>query len=62
MPIPVSFSWSHPAQESVIVTGNFDDWSKSLPLEKVGEKWVGVREFDDGQELLYKFVVDGVWR
>ncbi|KZF19616.1 carbohydrate-binding module family 48 protein [Xylona heveae TC161] len=56
-----TFKWSHPAQV-VYVTGTFDNWSKSVKLEKndagVFEKTVNLPK---GQKIYYKFVVDGVW-
>ncbi|CAD0090620.1 unnamed protein product [Aureobasidium mustum] len=33
-----TFTWDHPAQE-VYVTGDFDNWSKSVKLEKTGDSF-----------------------
>ncbi|KAG8529586.1 uncharacterized protein KY384_006223 [Bacidia gigantensis] len=55
------FRWSHPASD-VHVTGTFDDWSKSVELEKkdgIFEKKVDLPSAD--QKIYYKFVVDGNW-
>ncbi|KAK4989035.1 Cruciform DNA binding protein [Elasticomyces elasticus] len=55
------FKWEHPAQE-VYVTGTFDNWSKSVKLDKKGdtfEKLVNLPSAD--AKILYKFVVDGDW-
>ncbi|KAL8392436.1 hypothetical protein RB595_002579 [Gaeumannomyces hyphopodioides] len=56
-----TFKWPH-AGEQVYVTGTFDDWTKSVKLDKVGdvfEKEVTLP--DSGEKVYYKFVVDGVW-
>ncbi|KAI9699632.1 MAG: hypothetical protein M1836_002666 [Candelina mexicana] len=55
------FKWHHPASE-VYVTGTFDDWAKSVKLDKTGsgyEKKVELSEVDE--KIYYKFVVDGNW-
>ncbi|TPX71781.1 hypothetical protein SpCBS45565_g00970 [Spizellomyces sp. 'palustris'] len=60
MPI-LTFTWPHPAQ-TVHVTGTFDSWSHSLPLEKQPNgNFIGQKEVEEG-EVVFKFVVDGVWR
>ncbi|KAF1937618.1 hypothetical protein EJ02DRAFT_458571 [Clathrospora elynae] len=55
-----TFTWEHSAQE-VYVTGTFDDWRKTVQLEKEDD---GI--FKKAVELpkthtQYKFVVDGNW-
>ncbi|KAL2014027.1 hypothetical protein VTN00DRAFT_1552 [Thermoascus crustaceus] len=55
------FRWAHAADE-VFVTGTFDDWGKTVKLEKIGdifEKEVDLPEADG--KVHYKFVVDGSW-
>ncbi|MCJ1392381.1 hypothetical protein MMC18_005248 [Xylographa bjoerkii] len=56
------FQWNHPAKE-VHVTGTFDDWSKSVLLEKkdgdMHEKLVELPRADE--KIYYKFVVDENW-
>ncbi|KAI9881171.1 MAG: hypothetical protein M1830_007149 [Pleopsidium flavum] len=55
------FKWEHPAKE-VYVTGTFDDWGKTVKLDKKGtvhEKLVDLPRADD--KVYYKFVVDGNW-
>ncbi|MCJ1381888.1 hypothetical protein MMC17_005000 [Xylographa soralifera] len=56
------FQWNHPAKE-VHVTGTFDDWSKSVLLEKkdgdMHEKLVELPRADE--KIYYKFVVDDNW-
>ncbi|CAK4033334.1 Hypothetical predicted protein [Lecanosticta acicola] len=57
-----TFRWEHPAVE-VYVTGTFDNWSKSVKLDKKGtvfEKEVLLP--DIGEAILYKFVADGEWQ
>ncbi|KAL9584657.1 MAG: hypothetical protein Q9212_001993 [Teloschistes hypoglaucus] len=54
------FKWDHPADE-VYVTGTFDDWAKSVKLEKEDGVFVKQVELPLGQTILYKFVVDGNW-
>lgn len=54
-----TFRWGGPANE-VFVTGTFDDWSKSVKLDKradVFEKAVKLPKM----RTEYKFVVDGQW-
>ncbi|KAI9787041.1 MAG: hypothetical protein M1816_007712 [Peltula sp. TS41687] len=55
------FRWPHPASE-VFVTGTFDDWGKTVRLDKKGnvfEKLVHLPE--TAKNIYYKFVVDGNW-
>ncbi|KAL2205626.1 hypothetical protein CC79DRAFT_1275840 [Sarocladium strictum] len=56
-----TFKWEHPAEE-VYVTGTFDNWTKSVQLEKKGdvfEKTVDLK--DASSKIYYKFVVDNAW-
>ncbi|KAK3686381.1 Cruciform DNA binding protein [Vermiconidia calcicola] len=56
-----TFRWDQPAEE-VFVTGTFDNWSKSVKLDKkdtVHEKTIAVPA---SEKILYKFVVDGKWQ
>ncbi|KAJ4155731.1 hypothetical protein LMH87_000962 [Akanthomyces muscarius] len=56
-----TFKWEHPAEE-VYVTGTFDNWTKSVKLEKQGgifEKTVSLEIPSD--KIYYKFVVDNNW-
>ncbi|MCJ1486364.1 hypothetical protein MMC06_006541, partial [Schaereria dolodes] len=56
------FKWDHPARE-VYVTGTFDDWGKTVKLNKkegnLHEKLVDLPSVDE--KIYYKFVVDGEW-
>ncbi|KYG44004.1 carbohydrate-binding module family 48 protein [Acidomyces richmondensis BFW] len=57
-----TFTWPHPAEE-VFVTGTFDNWSKSIKLDKSGDvfkKTVTLPKTDE--KILYKFVADGEWK
>ncbi|KAM0557053.1 hypothetical protein ACHAPJ_005316 [Fusarium lateritium] len=56
-----TFKWEHPADE-VYVTGTFDNWTKSVKLEKkdnVFTKTVDLKEPEG--KIYYKFIVDGNW-
>ncbi|PQK13394.1 hypothetical protein BB8028_0004g03250 [Beauveria bassiana] len=56
-----TFKWEHPAEE-VYVTGTFDNWTKSVKLDKRGdifEKTVSLEIPSD--KVYYKFVVDNNW-
>ena len=48
----------------VIVTGTFDNWSKSLPLVKQtdGSFSLQVPLPPKAEDVIYKYVVDGEWR
>ncbi|KAF2769092.1 hypothetical protein EJ03DRAFT_106523 [Teratosphaeria nubilosa] len=57
-----NFTWPHKAEE-VYVTGTFDNWGKTVKLDKkdtVHEKWVSLPQTSD--KILYKFVADGEWK
>ncbi|ODM19115.1 hypothetical protein SI65_05732 [Aspergillus cristatus] len=56
-----TFRWPYNGNE-VFVTGTFDDWGKTVRLDRVGdvfEKTISLPETDD--KIQYKFVVDGNW-
>ncbi|THW97184.1 hypothetical protein D6C92_07616 [Aureobasidium pullulans] len=56
-----TFTWDHPAQE-VYVTGDFDNWSKSIKLNKNGDSFhKTVTIPGEEHRVHYKFVVDGQW-
>jgi len=56
-----TFTWPYAAQE-VYVTGDFDDWSKSIKLEKKGDSFnKTVTIHGEENRIHYKFVVDGNW-
>ncbi|KAL8755346.1 MAG: hypothetical protein Q9199_003696 [Rusavskia elegans] len=54
------FRWDRPAGE-VYVTGIFDDWAKSVKLDKEEDGFAKRVELPLGQKISYKFVVDGTW-
>ncbi|PHH80100.1 hypothetical protein CDD82_1978 [Ophiocordyceps australis] len=56
-----TFTWEHEAEEAY-VTGTFDNWSKSVKLEKhngVFQKTVHLEHVSN--KIYYKFVVDNSW-
>ncbi|KAI8669029.1 AMPK1-CBM domain-containing protein [Fusarium keratoplasticum] len=56
-----TFKWEHPADE-VYVTGTFDDWTKSVKLEKTDDVFSKTVDLKDASsKIYYKFVVDGNW-
>ncbi|KXT15225.1 hypothetical protein AC579_1375 [Pseudocercospora musae] len=57
-----NFRWGH-LNDVVYVTGTFDNWSKSVKLDKkdqVHEKLVKLPKTDG--KIYYKFVADGEWK
>ncbi|KAL1962497.1 hypothetical protein VTN77DRAFT_9618 [Rasamsonia byssochlamydoides] len=55
------FQWPYSANE-VFVTGTFDDWGKTVRLEKKGDVFEKEVELPSADEkVYYKFVVDGLW-
>jgi hypothetical protein len=56
-----TFKWDHTEAEEVFVTGTFDNWSKSIKLEKTGSVFEKTVELPNEEKILYKFVVDGKW-
>ncbi|KAJ5095543.1 hypothetical protein NUU61_004899 [Penicillium alfredii] len=53
------FQWPYNANE-VFVTGTFDDWGKTVKLDRVGD--VFAKEVSlPVEKTQYKFVVDGTW-
>ena len=52
----------HPEANDVHVTGTFDDWGKSVQLNKVGDFWEKDVDLPKADEkILYKFVVNDQW-
>ncbi|CAK7270519.1 Cruciform DNA binding protein [Sporothrix epigloea] len=55
------FIWPN-AGEEVYVTGTFDNWSKTMQLDKVGDVFQKSVELQDAsKKIYYKFVVDDKW-
>ncbi|KAF1970068.1 hypothetical protein BU23DRAFT_220787 [Bimuria novae-zelandiae CBS 107.79] len=54
-----TFTWEHEAHE-VFVTGSFDDWRKTVQLEKEGGIFKKTVELPKAKHQ-YKFVVNGNW-
>ncbi|KAJ3040157.1 hypothetical protein HDV00_011377 [Rhizophlyctis rosea] len=62
-PVTLHFSWPYEGSH-VIATGTFDNWSQSIALQKPSPEtpFEGSTSIEDSiEEVLYKFVVDGVW-
>jgi len=58
----VVFTLTEPNAKSVVVTGNFLNWSEAgLPLKKDGSTWRAEYLLKPG-EYEYKFIIDGNWR
>ncbi|KAJ5481296.1 Immunoglobulin E-set [Penicillium sp. IBT 31633x] len=55
-----TFQWPYNANE-VFVTGTFDDWGKTVKLDRVGDIFVKKVNISPIQKVHYKFVVDGIW-
>ncbi|KAJ5941041.1 hypothetical protein N7516_001209 [Penicillium verrucosum] len=55
-----TFQWPYNASE-VFVTGNFDDWGKTVKLDRVGDIFIKEVTISPVQKVHYKFVVDGIW-
>ncbi|KAJ5494002.1 Immunoglobulin E-set [Penicillium fimorum] len=55
-----TFQWPHTASE-VFVTGTFDDWGKTVKLDRVGDIFTKQVTISPVQKVHYKFVVDGIW-
>ncbi|KJZ72461.1 hypothetical protein HIM_08130 [Hirsutella minnesotensis 3608] len=56
-----TFKWEHDAEEA-FVTGTFDNWRKSIRLEKKNGIFQRTVELDDTPDkIYYKFVVDHNW-
>ncbi|PGG97690.1 hypothetical protein GX51_07200 [Blastomyces parvus] len=58
-----TFQWTDPTAKEVYVTGTFDNWGRSVKLDRTED---GFRKDVAlpivGGKLLYKFVVDGSWK
>ncbi|KAJ5793883.1 hypothetical protein N7457_000482 [Penicillium paradoxum] len=55
-----TFQWPYDANE-VFVTGTFDDWGKTVKLDRVGDVFLKKVDISPAQKVQYKFVVDGIW-
>lgn len=60
-----TFSYTAPSAKSVLVTGTFDNWSKTEVLEHVADglftATVQIPYHTPGESILYKYVVDEEW-
>ncbi|KAG5303756.1 hypothetical protein I7I50_10624 [Histoplasma capsulatum G186AR] len=58
-----TFQWPDPTASEVYVTGTFDNWSRSVKLERSANGFRKDVEVPSiGGKILYKFVVDGAWK
>ncbi|KAF9534966.1 hypothetical protein CPB83DRAFT_879223 [Crepidotus variabilis] len=57
----VNFQWPHTHPTTVIVTGTFDGWAKTLHLKKTSTGFEGSAKIPWDQTIKYKFIVDGQW-
>ncbi|PCH41624.1 carbohydrate-binding module family 48 protein [Wolfiporia cocos MD-104 SS10] len=58
----VRFRWPHGNASDVIVTGSFDEWSRSLHLARSADgSFEGAARVPWGTKVIYKFIVDGRW-
>ncbi|KAJ6005028.1 hypothetical protein N7540_012827 [Penicillium herquei] len=55
-----TFQWPYTASE-VFVTGTFDDWGKTVKLDRVGDIFAKEVSLPIKEKIQYKFVVDGTW-
>jgi len=60
--VPHEFIWRHGGNR-VLLTGTFDNWSKSIQMTRQhdGTHRVIIK-LDSNKKWLYKFVIDGEWR
>ncbi|KAJ3039133.1 hypothetical protein HK097_002926, partial [Rhizophlyctis rosea] len=59
---PFEFRWSL-GGHAVTVTGTFDQWTRSTHLTRQPDgTFRGTVDIPFGSRVLYKFVVDGIWR
>ncbi|KAJ3092699.1 Inhibitor of growth protein 4, partial [Quaeritorhiza haematococci] len=60
--INTEFVWPESFPQKVVVTGSFDSWSQSLEAKLDGSVFRAHIELPVGEEIVFKFVVDGVWK
>ncbi|PGH14039.1 hypothetical protein AJ79_03309 [Helicocarpus griseus UAMH5409] len=58
-----TFQWPDSTAKEVYVTGTFDDWKKTVKLDKTEDGYrKDVTLPTAGPKILYKFVVDDIWK
>ncbi|CCO27009.1 hypothetical protein BN14_01042 [Rhizoctonia solani AG-1 IB] len=57
-----TFTWPSTDAAEVLLTGTFDNWTKSLTLTKHDKGFTGSIQIPWGSEVQYKYVVDGEWK
>lgn len=58
-PVTIFYNSSINAKQ-MILTGEFDNWSKSIPMS-FNEKWFASLSLDRARDWEYKFIADGAW-
>jgi len=56
-----TFKWEHPEANEVYVTGTFDDWGKTVKLDRKGDFFEKDVQLPNKDKIRYKFVVNGEW-
>ncbi|PPR02490.1 hypothetical protein CVT24_002039 [Panaeolus cyanescens] len=57
----LEFVWPSTEPKTVIVSGTFDNWTSSLPLQKTSTGFAVTTRVPWGEKVKYKFIVDGQW-
>ncbi|KAI0347027.1 hypothetical protein BDW22DRAFT_1417043 [Trametopsis cervina] len=55
------FRWPHRDANDVVVTGEFDAWSRSHHLSRSANGFEGTVQIPWGRKIAYKYIVDGRW-
>lgn len=62
--VSLEFMWRHGGSK-VVLTGNFDNWQGSICMHenpRSGYFETKLHDLNINQKLLFKFIVDGIWR
>ncbi|MDR3689961.1 MAG: alpha/beta hydrolase-fold protein [Fimbriimonas sp.] len=57
----VEFAYQSATAKKVQLAGDFDAWSSTMDMTRVGDKWVKSVDLPDNCRIEYKLVVDGNW-
>ncbi|KAK2773855.1 hypothetical protein FQN52_004455 [Onygenales sp. PD_12] len=57
-----TFQWPHTTPAEVVVTGTFDNWQRSVRLDRTEQGFSKDVALPVTPKILYKFVVDGAWK
>jgi hypothetical protein len=55
----VLFSYDKGSESKVELFGSFNSWSSGVAMTLVGAQWQTTMTLSNGQQVLYKFVLDG---